>query len=120
MWFRGGYSGKRVLIKPLVVLAVMLLLIAGGIWWIDNQDPHLLLATSRPVDLLENPSPQYYAFPNSVVTVLEPGTWLKVIKLRYGKDYVAYKVRLPDGRSGYIIGGWGVNVHETDDEGRAR
>ncbi len=112
--------GRRVPLKPFIALTVILLLVAGGIWWIDNQDLHLLLATSRPVDLLENPSPKYYAFPNRVVTVLETGTWLKVVKVRYGKDYVTYKVRLSDGRSGYVIGGWGVNVHETDEQGHVR
>ena len=112
--------GKQALVKPLLSLTVILLLVTVGVWWFVHRDPHLVLATSQPTDLLENPSPKDYALPNQVITVLEKGTWLKVVQVIYGKDYVAYKVRLPDGRSGYIIGGWGVHVHSTDEAGRAR
>jgi hypothetical protein len=39
----------------------------------------------------------------SPIAVLQPGDEVTVVAERYGKDYLAYQIRLPDGRHGYFL-----------------
>lgn len=60
----------------------------------------------KPTEVMEEPYPKHYGEKTTrVIGTLQPGQEVKVINYRYNKDFRAYKVRLPDGRVGYIIGG---------------
>lgn len=58
-------------------------------------------------DVLQNPYPLDYPsakpIQNKVIAVLNRGDEALIITHNYGKDYLAYKVRLADGRIGYVI-----------------
>ncbi|HRB82292.1 MAG TPA: hypothetical protein PK614_08540 [Nitrospira sp.] len=69
------------------------------------------------VNVLENPLPlsfsesKTYANPpatlpaNRIVAVLRKGQTIELLGRKYGKDFLAYEVQLPDGRRGYLIHG---------------
>lgn len=58
----------------------------------------------------ETPTPVYEDYPSSgqpranVIAVLNKGEKAEIIHARYAKDAAYYKVRLNDGREGYV--GW--------------
>jgi hypothetical protein len=62
-----------------------------------------------PSKLLKNPYPYNYPStnpqPNEIVTILNKGDEGEVLSYTYGKDYKAYKVKMKDGKSGYLISG---------------
>jgi hypothetical protein len=49
----------------------------------------------------------------SPIAVLKPGDEVTVVGERYGKDYLAYQIRLPDDRHGYFLHR-GSNVEKKD------
>lgn len=66
-----------------------------------------LVITENHIDVLKEPYPLNYPStkprPNTVIAVLKKGERVKVINYRYGKDYMVYKIKLQDGRNGYVI-----------------
>jgi hypothetical protein len=41
--------------------------------------------------------------PNKVITILQKGEEVRIIKYNYGKDYLVYKIQLKNGAIGYVI-----------------
>lgn len=76
--------------------------------------PSAIIA-DEPLQVLERPSPIDYPttnpLPNSVLDTLPPGTRLAVTESGIEKDYMYYRVELPDGRKGFVIGKVGA-LHE--------
>lgn len=54
--------------------------------------------------------PHEYPASNPLVSTLRPGEHLRVLRVRYGKDFEALKVETEDGHVGWVIGGEGINV----------
>lgn len=64
------------------------------------------LLAEEPITVLSKGYPEFYnEIDNEVMEILEPGSKVKISSIVQGKDYRAYKVVLPDGREGYVIGG---------------
>lgn len=42
---------------------------------------------------------------NRIVDILQPGTKGRVVDVRYSKDFKFYRIRLKDGRTGYVMHG---------------
>jgi hypothetical protein len=65
------------------------------------------VTVERPTNVLEKPFPENYPStnpePNAVIAVLEKGVTVELLGDKHGKDYKVYKVRLNDGRTGYIL-----------------
>lgn len=54
--------------------------------------------------------PHEYPQTNPVVGEVRPGQSLKVLRVRYGKDFEALRVELPNGQIGWVLSGGGVRV----------
>jgi hypothetical protein len=57
-------------------------------------------------DVLDMPYPKEWASSKSkTIAVLSPGEQVEIIGYEQGKDFIAYRVRLTDGTTGFLIGG---------------
>ena len=94
-----------------VALAFSLLLAVCGIgWWADvSADRNYILAVvvSEPVYSLP---PHTYPTSNPIVETLTPGQPLRVLRVRYGKDFEAIEVQTPSGQVGWVLSGGGIRV----------
>jgi hypothetical protein len=54
--------------------------------------------------------PHEYPASNPLVLTLRPGEHLRVLRVRYGKDFEALKVETAGGHIGWVIGGEGIKV----------
>jgi hypothetical protein len=83
----------------------MLMLTIGILYGCGNND--LIEVINEPTYVLAAPSAQEYEIgssgPKDVIAVLKKGETAEVIGQVNAKAYMAYKVRLSDGRTGYII-----------------
>ena len=70
---------------------------------------NLTVYIEGPTKLLKEPYPLNYPStnpqPNEIVTVLKKGDVGEVLSSDYGKDYKVYKVKMRDGKIGYLIYG---------------
>jgi hypothetical protein len=68
------------------------------------------------VEVRERPYPVEYSKKareeNRVLAVLEKGDKVDILSHQYGKDYLAYEVRLSDGRKGYVLHGNPMKIVE--------
>ncbi len=68
-----------------------------------------IVVIEAPTKLLKNPYPFNYPStkpqPNEIITILDKGDKGYVLDVSYGKDYKVYKVRMEDGKTGYLING---------------
>ena len=73
------------------------------------------IVADAPLQVLEKPSPLDYPstspLPNKLLETVPAGSRLLVTDRDYEKDYMYYRVKLPDGRTGFVIGRVGV-LHE--------
>jgi len=68
--------------------------------------------SSTEIVIAEEPVNVYKNYPQSgkpnqdeVITILRQGETGDVIQTRYSKDFMFYKIRLKDGREGYVLFG---------------
>lgn len=54
--------------------------------------------------------PHEYPSANPLISTLRPGENLRVLRVRYGKDFEALKVETEGGHVGWVIGGEGIKV----------
>ncbi|HEY9193697.1 MAG TPA: SH3 domain-containing protein [Methyloversatilis sp.] len=88
----------------------MLALVAGALWIGDLAgDQKYTVAVVSPAPLYALP-PTDYPNSNPVVKTLSAGVPLRVLRVRYGKDFEALKVETPNGEVGWVSGGEGVTV----------
>jgi hypothetical protein len=96
----------RKLIFTIVVIATAL----GGLWGIDVlSDRAYQLEVFESAPLYSLP-PHEYPKVNPIQATLKPGQAVHVLRLRYGKDFQAFRVETDDGIIGWVIGGEGVKV----------
>ena len=87
---------------PSIVLAAM--------WGADvraDREYKVAVVASAPLYLL---APHEYPPANPVIQTISPGQPLRVLRVRYGKDFVAFKVEAAGGPVGWVVGGQGVEV----------
>lgn len=59
-----------------------------------------------PTEVLDTPYPKLWAGSKSkTIAILSPGERVDIIGYEQGHDYIAYRVRLKDGTTGFLIGG---------------
>ena len=57
-------------------------------------------------EVLDTPYPKQWAGSKSkTIAILSPGERVDIIGYEQGHDYIAYRVRLTDGKIGFLIGG---------------
>jgi len=65
------------------------------------KDTNSFVIIEEPTDLLSEPDWKD-APGNKVIALLQKGERGKVIHVRYSKDFMFYKIKLDDGRTGYV------------------
>lgn len=98
--------------KALVISVSVLTLIALGLWLKDiYEDRKYKLEVFKPITLLHD-APQNYPGNNSEVGAVKPGDPVTVMRMGYGKDFRAWRVRTPASQEGWFIDD-GRNVRVT-------
>lgn len=97
---------KRALTVSLVVCAILISCVWGGDI-LSDRAYRLEIVGAAPLYSL---SPYEYPKFNPVVTTLKPGQPVRVLRLRYGKDFQAFRVETKDGFIDWVIGSEGVKV----------
>lgn len=96
--------------KRIAGILVLAAAIGGALWGLDVvSDRSYQLAVVAPTPLYSLP-PHEYPQPNPVIATLQPGQPVHVLRLRYGKDFQAFRVETQDGRVGWVVGGEGIKV----------
>jgi hypothetical protein len=98
--------GKRAVLLIPAVTAVAI----AGLWAVDvlaDRSYSLIVVSDAP--LLEL-GPHEYPLVNHTVAVLHPGEKIQVLRLRYGKDFQAFRVETGAGLQGWVVVGNGVVV----------
>jgi hypothetical protein len=97
--------GKYILRIALVLMALFAIVWAGDVYY----DRTYKLAVESVAPLYSLP-PHEYPTANSVMANLIPGEEVRVLRLRYGKDFQAFQVETKAGLIGWVIGGEGIKV----------
>ena len=102
--------GRRILKYLLIGLVIVILIgvsiIGAAIGYDIYLDRQRQLKITGQIRLFEEPYPlSYPGKENHVVAILNKGDRVEVRRIWYGKDYMVIKVRLADGREGYLIPG---------------
>lgn len=94
--------------KKLIILFATMAAIASG-WFLWD----LMKDRSQTVKIL-NPTPLYEEWgaisSTPSIGTVEPGEKLKVLRIRYGKEFQYIKIERPDGSTGWIMSGIGVEL----------
>ncbi|MBC3880624.1 hypothetical protein H8K35_03110 [Undibacterium sp. LX40W] len=93
-----------------LIVAFVVVVVGCAIWVADViGDRSYQVVVVSPARLLSI-APTDYPDKNPVVTTIKPGESLKVIRVRYGKDFETLKVETTSGNVGWVIPGDGVKV----------
>jgi hypothetical protein len=85
-----------------LVIGVITLIILG-LWVLDiASDRSNKLEVLEPITLLKE-APQDYPEKNSEVGMILPGETLEVLRMGYGKDFRAWRVKGSKGQEGWFI-----------------
>ncbi|HEY1269307.1 MAG TPA: hypothetical protein VGH16_18760 [Candidatus Binatia bacterium] len=89
--------------KTIVLSIAVLTAIAVGLWVKDiYEDRKYKLEVLEPITLLEN-APQSYPRSNVTVGQVNPGDPVMVLRMGYGKDFRAWRVRSAAGQDGWFV-----------------
>ena len=89
------------MIKKIIGLLVLVILaLSGWFFWDVQSDKSKSIKITKALPLYDNWEPLNGQQSNSNVM---PGENLKVVRIRYGKDYMAIKVERENGSNGWVI-----------------
>ncbi len=87
----------------IIISCLIVATIVAGIWSLDiMSDRRNELEVMTPINLLEKP-PQSYPRENRSVGVIKTGEKVKVLRMGYGKDFRAWKVKGSIGQEGWLV-----------------
>ena len=97
------------------LLFVCLVATVTAFVWISDvlDDRKYIVALVAPTPLYAI-APTDYPAANPVTQTLPRDMPLKVLRVRYGKDFEAFKVETPNGTVGWVVGGEAVKVVSRD------
>lgn len=96
-------------ISLLIITMAVILLVIGGIMGCNDTNSFIIIEGST--DLLSEPDTKDTPG-NMVIATLQKGEKGKIIHTRYSKSFMFYKIKLDDGRSGYVMFGDKFKVGE--------
>ncbi len=98
-------------------MLVAALALALGAGWLVYPHDCLVADAEVEVEVLAEPSPPGYPStnptPNRVVGKITASQRAAIWYSGYEKDYLYYKVRLPDGTWGYVVSGCKAHVRQS-------
>jgi len=90
-------------LKNIIILCTILSCLGLALWLRDViADRRNKIEIMRPITLLER-APQDYPKENKEIGKIQIGEKVKVLRLGYGKDFRAWKVRGSMGQEGWFI-----------------
>ncbi len=96
--------------RSLIFTVVAIAVVVGGLWGNDViSDRAYQLEVVKPAPLYSL-APHDYPIINPIQVILKPGQAVHVLRLRYGKDFQAFRIETDDGASGWVIVGEEVKV----------
>ena len=96
--------------RRFLLLAAIVSALAVAGWGADiAADRRYQLAVVEPT-LLLSVSPLEHTEANPPLATLQPGQPVKVLRMRYGKDFQTFKIETTSGTIGWVIGGQGIHV----------
>lgn len=83
----------------------------AGLLWVGDiiTDRSYKVAVVKAAPLYSLP-PYEYPKANPLIATLQAGQPIRVLRMRYGKDFQAFRVETESGIEGWVIGGEGVQV----------
>lgn len=91
------------MIKKLTIVSIVLIIIVTALWIYDVvSDRKRVIAILKPKTLLET-APQDYPVSNRESGKILAGEHVMVLRMGYGKDFRAWKVRGSAGQEGWFI-----------------
>lgn len=79
--------------------------VIGAMLYDRHEDRLFRISIKGDTPVMAKPYPAGALSDNQIVEVAHPGDVVHVMRVRYGKGYLAFKVRLADGMKGYLISG---------------
>ena len=96
--------------KALVAISAFVLSLSALVYWAELVgDSHYRVEVVDNAPLYSLP-PHEYPSTNPKVRELKQGEQVRVLRVRYGKDFEALKVETSAGQVGWVVGGEGVKV----------
>jgi hypothetical protein len=84
-----------------LIVAVALMALSGCPKDVCSENKKLMFR--QPTAVLAKPYPEWYKKANNeVVTTMQPGQTLSICSFTPSKDFAIYKVKLPNGKVGYV------------------
>jgi hypothetical protein len=91
--------------KSWFIISLFIVALFFWIWFLNFSEPNLKLITQGQVHVYGSVDIALSPLPQQVVSELEPEQGVDVVKCVDAKHYQIYKVRLPDGKIGFINDG---------------
>ena len=93
------------------------LFLCALLFFCESRDSGSKLAIYGPVHVYPTDTPPA-AYPSSdFISVIGPKDHVKVVKLMQRRGYLAVKVRLSDGREGWVFSGESIEIYKPDCHG---
>ena len=106
----------RVALTSILVSALVALLVFGPPAFDAFHDRQHRVVVTRPLNVYQTPEEQLRGQSNSEIACVTEKDPLKVMRIRYEKDYMVVRVKLADDRQGYIFSGGNFDGFSPDEE----
>ena len=94
-------------------------LTGSGLWRADIwHDRQVTVSILKPVALFPDRSIAAYGSEDQAIATIQPGVEVKVLRIIYGKDYMAFRVRSALDQEGWILYGENIQVSYPEDRER--
>jgi hypothetical protein len=104
----------RIALQTAFVLMLLGLLVVGPIAVDTLRDRQHRVIITDTLNVYQTSEPPWREHSNPVVASVTPNDSLKVLRIRYGKDYMVVRVKLPNGQQGYIFYGDSFRLYSPD------
>lgn len=91
--------------KGWFTISLFIIALILGVWFLNFAEPNLKLIAQGQVHVYGSVDSALSPLPQKVVSELEPDQGVNVVKCVDVKHYQIYKVRLPDGKIGFVNDG---------------
>jgi hypothetical protein len=102
------------MIRALIILLVIAFGLAAPFALDVISDRQHRVVVTDALEVYATSEPPWRDHSNSVVARVTPADTLKVLRIRYGKDYMVVRVKLPTGQQGYIFYGDHFRIYSSD------
>lgn len=88
-----------------LTISLFIIALFFGVWFLGFAEPNLKIVSQGQVHVYGNVDSALSSLPQQIVGELKPDQSVNVLKCIDVKHYQIYKVRLPDGKIGFVNDG---------------